>query len=105
MSRPRKGAPWLWPSTRGPSLSDMPKRIVICLAVWVTFSRSLAAPVVISSKDDLLGARRRGGGEFPGRGVGGWIDGTARRAGGAGGRLRGLPGAGRPQAREGAGGG
>ena len=57
MSRPRKGAPWLWPSTRGPSLSDMPKRIVIDLAVLVTFSRSLAAPVVISSKTISSAAR------------------------------------------------
>ena len=33
----------------------MPKRITICFAVDVTFSRSFEAPVVISLEDDLLG--------------------------------------------------
>ncbi len=49
-SRPRNGWPWSWPNTRGPSFSDIPKRITICLAVAVTFSRSLEAPVVTSPK-------------------------------------------------------
>ena len=35
----------------------MPKRIVICLAVEVTFSRSLAAPVVISLNTSSSAAR------------------------------------------------
>ena len=35
----------------------MPKRIIICFAVAVTFSRSLAAPVVISSKTSSSAAR------------------------------------------------
>ena len=33
-----------------PSLSLMPKRMTICFAVAVTFSRSFEAPVVISPK-------------------------------------------------------
>ena len=41
---------WLRPSTRGPSFSLIPKRMIICLAVCVTRSRSLAAPVVTSWK-------------------------------------------------------
>src|SRR4026208_2114954 len=44
MSRPRKGRSWLRPRTRGPSFSDMPKRMIICFDVEVTRSRSLAAP-------------------------------------------------------------
>ena len=35
----------------------MPKRITICFAVAVTFSRSLAAPVVISLKTISSAAR------------------------------------------------
>ena len=35
----------------------MPKRMTICLAVAVTFSRSLDAPVVISSKTISSAAR------------------------------------------------
>ena len=43
--------------TRGPSFSHMPKRMTICLAVAVTFSRSFAAPVVISLKTISSAAR------------------------------------------------
>ena len=35
----------------------MPKRMTICFAVAVTFSRSLAAPVVISAKTISSAAR------------------------------------------------
>ncbi len=56
-SRPRKGWPWSWPKVRGPSFSLMPKRMTICLAVAVTFSRSLDAPVVISPKTIFSAAR------------------------------------------------
>ena len=48
---------WLRPRTRGPSFSLMPKRMIICFAVDVTFSRSLAAPVVISLKTSSSAAR------------------------------------------------
>ncbi len=51
---------WLavsWPNTRGPSCSDMPKRITICFAVCVTFSMSFEAPVVISSNTISFAAR------------------------------------------------
>src|SRR6478735_12422201 len=34
---------WLRPNTRGPSFLLIPKRMIICFAVCVTFSRSLAA--------------------------------------------------------------
>src|SRR5215212_6938626 len=40
----------------GPSFSLIPKRVTICLAVCVTLSRSLEAPVVISSKTTLSAA-------------------------------------------------
>src|SRR5438874_1695615 len=39
----------------------MPKRMTICLAVAVTFSRSLDAPVVISPKTISSAARPQGG--------------------------------------------
>ena len=48
---------WLRPSTRGPSFSDMPKRMIICFAVDVIFSMSLAAPVVTSLKTSSSAAR------------------------------------------------
>ena len=47
----------LWPSTRGPSFSLMPKRMIIDFDVAVTFSRSLAAPVVTSWKTISSAAR------------------------------------------------
>ena len=57
MSRPRNGRSWFRPSTRGPSFSDIPKRITICFAVAVTFSRSFDAPVVISPNTISSAAR------------------------------------------------
>ena len=48
---------WLRPRTRGPSFSLIPKRMIICFAVEVTFSRSLAAPVVTSWKTSSSAAR------------------------------------------------
>ena len=57
MSRPRKGRSWLRPRTRGPSFSDIPKRMTICFDTAVTFSRSFAAPVVISWKTSSSAAR------------------------------------------------
>ena len=48
---------WLRPSTRGPSFSLMPKRMIICFEIDVTFSRSLAAPVVTSWKTSSSAAR------------------------------------------------
>ena len=49
--------PWSWPNTRGPSFSDIPNRMTICLAVAVTFSRSFDAPVVTSPNTISSAAR------------------------------------------------
>ena len=48
---------WFRPSTRGPSFSLIPKRMIICFAVEVTRSRSFAAPVVTSWKTSSSAAR------------------------------------------------
>ena len=48
---------WSRPSTRGPSFSLIPKRMIICFAVCVTFSRSFAAPVVTSWNTSSSAAR------------------------------------------------
>ena len=48
---------WFRPSTRGPSFSLIPKRMIICFEVDVTFSMSLAAPVVTSWKTSSSAAR------------------------------------------------
>ena len=45
------------PENPRPSFSLIPKRITICFAVDVTFSRSLAAPVVTSLKTISSAAR------------------------------------------------
>jgi hypothetical protein len=48
---------WLRPSTRGPSFSLIPKRMIICFAVDVIRSMSFARPVVTSLKTSSSAAR------------------------------------------------
>ena len=63
---------WLRPSTRGPSFSLMPKRMIICFDIDVIFSRSFAAPVVTSSKTSSSAAR-------PPSSIASWASSSLRR--------------------------